>query len=856
MASRQAAGARPGARFAQFKLVLLAADSTAIFQSSLVLRFVKDQFDDYRESTIGAAFLTQTISLDDTTTVKFEIWDTAGQERYKSLAPMYYRNANCAVVVYDITQASSLDKAKSWVKELQRQANENIVIALAGNKLDLVTESPDKRAIQEADAEAYAREAGLLFFETSAKSSTNVKELFTAIAKKLPLDQAGPRNLRATPRPGVDLRPEAPGTQGAESLPLILAIVQLVMLRSSIAPGRQLLSNPIRQRIPSQWLSRAGASNRLAGQRFFADAKPPTTGGPTPVSPSSESSIPPETILKAAEQEPKLPPTPPAPAPRKSGRFRRFLIYLILTSGFAYGGSIFLALKSDNFHDFFTEYIPYGEECVLYFEERDFYRRFPNALRNQNRLPTAPREDGKPVTIPSKSGLSWKLAEEEKAEADSKKAAHMNASAHEAQTKSAAAKPEDRNAAVLKAKEDRASKQKETKPEPEAKSPVSLDEPRQPAVSASAIELLQLRDADDAVVQDLVKTFNDIVTVISADENSSKYSAPVAKAKGELEKIAEKIAAIRGDARNAAQEELNKLHATFDDSARELMRQFEEVRSTDLASFREEFEAEREKLAMAYQQKVHTELRHAQELAEQRLQNELVEQAIELNRKYVHQVQSLVEREREGRLSKLTELTADINELEKLTAGWSDVIDTNLKTQQLQVALDAVRTVVERAETPRPFVRELVAVKELAAGDAVVEAAIASINPTAYQRGIPSTTQIFERFRRVASEVRKASLLPEDAGVASHAASLVLSKVMFKKDALSEGDDVESVLVRAENLLQQGDVDAAAREMNTLQGWAKILSKDWLGDVRKVLEVRQALEVIEAEARLQCLRVE
>lgn len=70
-----------------------------------MLTVAQDQFDDYRESTIGAAFLTQTISLDENTTVKFEIWDTAGQERYKSLAPMYYRNANCAVVVYDITQA-------------------------------------------------------------------------------------------------------------------------------------------------------------------------------------------------------------------------------------------------------------------------------------------------------------------------------------------------------------------------------------------------------------------------------------------------------------------------------------------------------------------------------------------------------------------------------------------------------------------------------------------------------------------------------------------------------------------------------------------------------------------------------
>jgi Ras-related protein Rab-5C len=208
-------GQRPGgSRFAQFKLVLLG--ESAVGKSSLVLRFVKDQFDDYRESTIGAAFLTQTIALDENTTVKFEIWDTAGQERYKSLAPMYYRNANCAVVVYDITQAASLDKAKAWVKELQRQANENIIIALAGNKLDLVTESPDKRAISTADAEQYAKEAGLLFFETSAKTSENVKELFTAIANKLPIDQAtGPRNLRpGQQRQGVNLRPEANQTQG------------------------------------------------------------------------------------------------------------------------------------------------------------------------------------------------------------------------------------------------------------------------------------------------------------------------------------------------------------------------------------------------------------------------------------------------------------------------------------------------------------------------------------------------------------------------------------------------------------------------------------------------------------------
>lgn len=125
---------------------------------------------------------------------------------------MYYRNANCAVVVYDITQPSSLDKAKSWVKELQRQAQDGIIIALAGNKADL----EDSRKVASEDAKSYADEAGLLFFETSAKDAKNVQELFTAIAKKLPLDSpANPRGGRAQPsRGGVDLNRPTQGLTG------------------------------------------------------------------------------------------------------------------------------------------------------------------------------------------------------------------------------------------------------------------------------------------------------------------------------------------------------------------------------------------------------------------------------------------------------------------------------------------------------------------------------------------------------------------------------------------------------------------------------------------------------------------
>ncbi|KAL4941142.1 MICOS complex subunit mic60 [Aspergillus oleicola] len=612
------------------------------------------------------------------------------------------------------------------------------------------------------------------------------------------------------------------------------------MLRSSVLQGRQILSSSARARPALQWLSRAGASSRLAGQRFFADAKPPT-----PVTPSSNTPVPTETAA-AQSSGPDASATPnPAPQ-RKTGRFRRFLIYFILSSGLAYGGGVFLALKSDNFHDFFTEYVPYGEESVLYFEERDFYRRFPNTLRNKNHPPTAPRDEGSRVTIPSKSGLYSKEVEQTGSDV-SQPGPHMSAvssdKVHETTIKPAAAKPEEKTATVKQAKEQVKEEPKEG-PKKATSSPITT------------LEFAKVSEGDEPIVQELVKTFNDIITVISADENSGKYSKPVAKAKEELQKIGEQILAVRDEARRAAQEEIEKAHATFDNSARELIRQFEDVRASDATQYREEFEAERQRIVLSYQDKIQTDLQRAQEIAEQRLQNELVEQAIELNRKYLHEVKDLVEREREGRLSKLSELTANVSELEKLTTGWREVIDTNLKTQQLQVAVDAVRSALERSAIPRPFVRELVAVKELAGDDAVVEAAISSINPTAYQRGIPSTPQIIERFRRVADEVRKASLLPEDAGIASHAASVVLSKVMFKKDASAGSDDVESVLVRTETLLEEGNLDDAAREMNSLKGWAKILSKDWLADVRRVLEVKQALEVIETQARLQCLRVE
>ncbi|WVF69647.1 hypothetical protein IAT40_004426 [Kwoniella sp. CBS 6097] len=190
-------------RTTSFKLVLLG--ESAVGKSSLVLRFVRNEFSDFRYVE-PSAFLTQTVSLDENTSIKFEIWDTLASTArepdildvhtgYKSLAPIYFRNSNAAVIVYDITQAS-FEKAKSWVRELQRQADPSIVIMLVGNKSDLSSQRKTPRGL----GEQFAQEEGLLFAEASAKSGDGVEDLFMDIAKKLPLAPPPQRGSTAGPR--------------------------------------------------------------------------------------------------------------------------------------------------------------------------------------------------------------------------------------------------------------------------------------------------------------------------------------------------------------------------------------------------------------------------------------------------------------------------------------------------------------------------------------------------------------------------------------------------------------------------------------------------------------------------------
>jgi Ras-related protein Rab-2A len=160
-----------------FKYIIIG--DTAVGKSCLLLQFTDKRFRPDHDLTIGVEFGARFIQIEDKT-VKLQIWDTAGQESFRSITRSYYRGATGALLVYDISRRDTFNHLSRWLDEARLNANPHMVIMLIGNKMDL-----DKREVSFDEGNRFAQENGLVFMETSAKTSQNVEEAFLNTTRKI-----------------------------------------------------------------------------------------------------------------------------------------------------------------------------------------------------------------------------------------------------------------------------------------------------------------------------------------------------------------------------------------------------------------------------------------------------------------------------------------------------------------------------------------------------------------------------------------------------------------------------------------------------------------------------------------------
>lgn len=159
---------------------LLILGDSSVGKSSLLMRYVEDQFSDTITTTVGIDYKMKKVKVDNLD-MKLQIWDTAGQEKYRSLANNFYKNSMGVLLVFDLTNPNSFDNVRNWIRQIKKNADENVCRMLLANKADL----KERRAVSEKEVNELTAEIGIKCFEVSAKSGFGVPDAFSMLAKEV-----------------------------------------------------------------------------------------------------------------------------------------------------------------------------------------------------------------------------------------------------------------------------------------------------------------------------------------------------------------------------------------------------------------------------------------------------------------------------------------------------------------------------------------------------------------------------------------------------------------------------------------------------------------------------------------------
>ena len=154
-------------------------------KTAILSKYVKGIFPVAPAPTIAIEFATKIIQIKEGGYIKAQIWDSAGQERYKAIVAGHYRRAAGAIIVYDVTKRSTFEHATSWLQKIKEMAEKNCITYLVGNKVDLVDMNEKNREVTIEEAQKYAKENGLKFYEASALTNVRINDCFEDLLQEI-----------------------------------------------------------------------------------------------------------------------------------------------------------------------------------------------------------------------------------------------------------------------------------------------------------------------------------------------------------------------------------------------------------------------------------------------------------------------------------------------------------------------------------------------------------------------------------------------------------------------------------------------------------------------------------------------
>ncbi|KAK0446296.1 mitochondrial inner membrane protein Mitofilin [Armillaria borealis] len=368
-----------------------------------------------------------------------------------------------------------------------------------------------------------------------------------------------------------------------------------------------------------------------------------------------------------------------------------------------------------------------------------------------------------------------------------------------------------------------------------------------------------IADVSDPIIKHLAGTIDDLASYLKSNPNAASQITPVLEAaKGDLSSLVEKIETVKDEGRIGLQAKMEEQTREYTIKMIELEMEAQDKLDSQEDEFRKAFDQHQVELTRAYREKLDNELRTHLEIINERLKEEVIAQGIELQRRWIREIKIRVEQERGGRLAKLDELSTQLKRLERIALDNSVYLDENIRIHALWTAVRTLSSSALTSAVRKPFREELRILRHVATAreDPVTSAALDALESTEVPDvGVEPFADLASWFTTsVAPKVSNVALVPDqDAGLLSHLASQLLSSFRFKRHGLVSGDDVLSVLARAEYYLNEKDLDSATRELNQLKGTAQVLLSDWLEAARRRLEVQQALEVVQTQATLASL---